>query len=165
MHFRFLEEMRPFAWAWKEIAHVMISWLARWTLEEEVQMPNVFFFFRGGKGVRTSNSNGAPLHPGVPIHAGWMICRGREYLYWITLWHSRGGSSAPETEVRSLDVIPNVFLIQTCYHTATVRATNQGWNSVIYAGELLDFSWPLWKGNFFTMSENPISPTVKFSSD
>ena len=26
----------------------MISWLARWTLEEEVQMPN-FFFFLGGK--------------------------------------------------------------------------------------------------------------------
>ena len=45
MHFSFLEGMRPFAWAWKEIAHVMISWLARWTLEEEVQMPNVFFFF------------------------------------------------------------------------------------------------------------------------
>ena len=28
----------------------MTSWLARWTLEEEVQMPNVVFFFRGGRG-------------------------------------------------------------------------------------------------------------------
>ena len=50
MHFRSLEGMRPFAWAWKEIAHVMTSWLARWTLEEEVQMPNVVFFFLGGEG-------------------------------------------------------------------------------------------------------------------
>ena len=164
MHFRFLEGMRPFAWAWKEIAHVMISWLARWTLEEEVQMPNVFFFFfflggGGGSGHQTPTA----------------LLSIREYQYILGEWFTGGGSIYNESHCgipgeaavhqRPRCVITNVFLIQTCYHSATVRATNQGWNSVIYAGELLDFSWPLWKGNFFTMSEDPISPTVKFSSD